>query len=777
MIRIVFFVILAFIHLGVDAQQPVDSIKSKYQRYNAIPNEIVHLHLNKSAFIKGEDVGFTAYVFDRKNKKPSLLTKNLHCQLTDEKGNVVKSKLVQVNNGFASNTFRLDSTMNLGVYRVKAFTNFMRNFDDPHYFETTIKINDENAAAVVEKEDVVSQVDVQFLPESGHLLSGVNNVLGVIAKSKNRAFEITDGIILEDGLPITDFKTSQLGIGRLNLIPKPNAKYTAKYSWNGVEHTAILPAIDKLGIIVNLRAAGDKVIVVLRANDASVANFKNQDYHLSIHNGEKMQVIPVKIIKNETILAAPFDQLGYGVNVFTLFDSDGNPIAERSFFNYNKLPLLELASSDMKVVYDSVEVSMKIKSNLKDIDTVNNFSVSVVPLTSMAINERNNVAVSALLRPFVKGYIDNPSYYFNDINRETKYEMDNLMLTQAWSGYDWAQIFNRTPQFNYLFELGISMSLKTNNLKDKRFMLYPLELSNTQLIDIDNEEGEVLLTNLFPLENEKIELSVMNKKGGVSKPKVALGFLPNKTPVFKKYKEVNDFDIPSIYKNNDKPLFDRKAQELNEILLVVDRDEVRRDSIKSRAMGIIDYFTDEDRARTVDFQTYLATLSYDTYVEGGLLKVITRSAARGNPTFVIDSVIYNDPGILASFEVNTIDFVEIDRTGRYNGRYFGGDIIKITTDPSLRFKSASNKNTTKYDVPLKFAVTRSFYIPAYNDYEDEAFKKLGVIAWEGNLQLDKNGNLSFTFPYRGIENYKVIVEGADVDGQLISSILDVPVKR
>jgi uncharacterized membrane protein len=41
--------------------------------------ETVYTHLNKSTYIKGEEIGFTSYLFNKKTKKPTLFTSNLYC--------------------------------------------------------------------------------------------------------------------------------------------------------------------------------------------------------------------------------------------------------------------------------------------------------------------------------------------------------------------------------------------------------------------------------------------------------------------------------------------------------------------------------------------------------------------------------------------------------------------------------------------------------------------------------------------------------------------------
>ena len=103
-----------------------DSFKeiiTPFKEYSTAFRELSYCHLNKSTYIKGEMVGFSAYVLDKGLKTPSELTKNLYCIITDNNDKLIKSKLVKVENGFANNIFKIDSVFTSGNYKFKAYTN------------------------------------------------------------------------------------------------------------------------------------------------------------------------------------------------------------------------------------------------------------------------------------------------------------------------------------------------------------------------------------------------------------------------------------------------------------------------------------------------------------------------------------------------------------------------------------------------------------------------------------------------------------------------------
>ena len=197
--------------LPLNAQED-DEIIEAYEDYTDAPREVVYLHLNKSTYIIGETIGFTAYVLDKNSKKPSLLTTNLYVSVEDKAQNIVKQKLIMVNNGVASNTFEVDSLFSDGNYNIKAYTKWMLNFNEQNYFIESIKIKDQKNSDSNKKQLVSNPIDAQFLPESGHLLHGVENNIGVVIKDHNGyGIPFAKGEVFDkNGGLLTTFKTNKL---------------------------------------------------------------------------------------------------------------------------------------------------------------------------------------------------------------------------------------------------------------------------------------------------------------------------------------------------------------------------------------------------------------------------------------------------------------------------------------------------------------------------------------------------------------------------------------
>ncbi|WP_299520604.1 hypothetical protein, partial [Winogradskyella sp.] len=68
--RIALFFLLANVSVTKSHAQS-EPVVDAYEDYTEAPREIAYVHLNKSTYIKGEMMGFTAYLLDKATKSLS----------------------------------------------------------------------------------------------------------------------------------------------------------------------------------------------------------------------------------------------------------------------------------------------------------------------------------------------------------------------------------------------------------------------------------------------------------------------------------------------------------------------------------------------------------------------------------------------------------------------------------------------------------------------------------------------------------------------------------
>ena len=752
-----------------------DLIES-FEAYSELPRELVYAHLNKSVYIKGETMGFTAYVSNKSSKRLSKLTTNLYCSISDEKGKIIKSKLLLVNEGVANGNFFVDSLFTSGNYVFKAYTNWMKNFNEQNFYMQSIKVIDPEIESNVVPKVISSKLDAQFLPEGGHFLADTENTIGVVIKDE-LGFGIPNlecQLLNDEDKVINIFKTNQFGIGKFKFTPAGLKKYRVSLNFGGTTQLFNIDMAELKGVTLSVSDLHDKVVLRIATNKSTIKDLRNKLYKLTIHNGSEIKTSEVKFGKGLSITQyINYQDLFTGINVFTVFNENNKPVLERLFFNYDGINFIQTDEISLTKLSDSTMVSVNF--NDVDIDVFNNFSISVLPEETKAYNHHHNIISSTYLQPYVKGFIENASYYFTDINRRKQHELDNLLLTQGWSSYDWNFIFNNPPKMLYEFENGISFKANVNSAKTLKYVLYPTAYNDLEIFELNDKMEIFEKKSLFPFDGETIRLSEIAKKDIVTKGSIYLQFSPSKIPDIEKYTKI--FPLKeTVYFDSDllQPLIASswtEFEQLDEVLIEVNKTQERIEKLQKSIYGTVDVFDDGKRRMNFDFASYLRSNGYNV-TQGNNEFTITRrfGGFRGRtPIIYIDRRLILDNAELMFFRMDLVDYVIINDSGLGEGFRGAGGVIEIFTDPTIAYKDNPELSTfQEIDIPLTFTTPSRFYVPKYSSYLSRFYNEYGVNQWFPRMKVDKNGRILFEIESHGKSSVKLFIEGTANNGSFIS---------
>ncbi len=769
-----------FCSVAINAQEKSSIIES-YTKYAEAPRELVYAQLNKSTYIKGELIGLKAYVLSKNTKSVSKLTTNLYVNIKDKNNNTVKQKLLKVENGVANFNFEIDSSFTSGYYTVKAYTNWMKNFNENNHHEEQIRIIDPDVEEYIDDNDTGDGIDIQFLPESGHLLNNIPNNVGVIIKNdQGHGIPNTEGEIYDNNnLLITKFRTNHLGIGSFQLIPDINNSYKAAVNYYGKSiDVNINTPINLKGIIMSVKTLKSKAFISITTNDETFENIKNQRHTLMLHNGDRYDIMDVYFTDNKTITKSIDLNNAYkGINILTLFNESDKPIAERLFFNYEGIELLKSNNITTNKSKDSLELTLNL-NNIKE-NSFNSLSVSVLPKNTKAYNRNDNLLSSTFLKPYLKGYIEHGEYYFNNIDAKKKYDLDLLLLTQGWSSYDWNEIFNYPPERTYNFEQGILVKANRNN-KSSDQMTYVVHSSMTNepvVFEMSQEEDMFSFENIFPTPNEQLMISEISKRGTMRPAEIYLQSFPSDIPDFNK--SISPLNPKSSIDQeiiNDKKVFYKTAANVYELQEVILKGRLEKKRIKALKLtktiwGDIFVFDDNDRQRFATLTQFINNMTnlraYDTPTGLVVQNPISYTRNTGStPFFFLDDMPLYNTNILINFPMFNVDYIEVNTTGIGEGIRGGNGTIKIYTKPELGYKNYGD-TVKSFKLPLTFSVTKKFYTPKYKSYKDDFFQQYGVVDWLPNLKIQEDGNVNFKIPQPKVP-VTLFIEGVANDGAFIS---------
>ncbi|UII74715.1 hypothetical protein LV716_10600 [Flagellimonas sp. HMM57] len=772
-----FLVPLLLFNFNLNAQkEETTELKKIYQSRFQHCRESIHLHLNKTTFIQGDEIWWTAYAYNKKSNYPSNATKNLYCGLYNSKGEQVIKDLFLFDQAITHGSFKIDSTLNPGTYFIKADTKWMKNFEEDAPFVQKVTIVDSDKET--ESNSLQKDHDLQLLPEGGHLISDTDNMVGLrIVDGNGRGVQIQKGGVYdEENNQLTEVFTNEVGLGRFELLPKKQMTYTLKTVLiDGSIIEKKLPEAKSNGVAMAINnILEEKLIVSLNTNNKTFETIKKDSFHLAIHRDGIMTLNSFVFDSISRNIKISKKNLLPGTNIITLFNQNLEPISERLIFNFNGLRLANTSLTKGKTKKDSVY--LKIKAYTKK-NTPISLSVSALPAANTNNLNESNIFSSFLLHPYLKSAIENSSRYFSDSNRIKEYELDLAMLTQGWSSYDWGLIFKGEPVITYPFEHGVNAQLKLSSKLKKEERLVLIGDYNDSMVFLDMYDSQNLeLTDLFSQNGDTLKFSIRKKRGGLRKPDLNIHFnsfdVEKDSIILKKYNHPYYYKLATTTRLNKTPLFRPSGDiiALDEVVLTEGRIEKKLTrkgpNVNFAFKGVK---VDEAELKKSPFLTDLIARNgfrVDTRIPGAL-SIRNIIPSRGPVRVYVDDFHLQDIAQLRYVPLNQIDEIYFETQGLSGDIYAPGGVIRIYWKSGLSL-GKSSMNFAEKLVKNSFSRPKTFYRPKYISTKGEAFENYGIVHWQPKLTTNKKGEVGFKIPKDNISSVKVYIEGMGEDGSLLS---------
>ncbi|MFO0356337.1 MAG: MG2 domain-containing protein [Sphingobacteriaceae bacterium] len=121
----------------------IKDLKEKLTAYNKTsPEDRLYLQLDKPFYEPGDDIWFSAYIRDGISLKPSTKSDIVYIELINPKGTVEKKITVIAKNGKAAGDFSIDKEALGGMYKIKAYTNWMKNESNDNAFVKDLQVQE-----------------------------------------------------------------------------------------------------------------------------------------------------------------------------------------------------------------------------------------------------------------------------------------------------------------------------------------------------------------------------------------------------------------------------------------------------------------------------------------------------------------------------------------------------------------------------------------------------------------------------------------------------------
>lgn len=794
---------LAFSQKSTGDERQSLSIKKKLQQ---VFHEKVYLHTDRSAYVSGDDIWFKAYLLESKYHLLSKSSGLLTVELMSAKKEVLASKRIKLSQGIGTGDLKIPP-LATGNYAIRAYTRYMRNFDEEYFFYKKIKIIDINnktthhlakelvgknlnnsKAKAKPQQSQFDQISVQFFPEGGNIINSLVNFIAFKAvDSKGKGIDIQGTIVNEQGNQVTRFSTKKFGFGRFVFLPKPKIKYTALVNYQGKQYKFPMPARLPKGYLLKVSRKEDGIKAIVETNsDLGLINSR-----LVVHLRGIVLADYIFQNKSSVALKIPISALPSGIVHFTLFNAQQLPVCERLAFVENPQDVLKVdiqSTSKRYGLRDKASFQVTVK-DFKNTPVSTNFSAAVVKdETEASAPQKMNIQNYLWLNSDLKGYIENPAYYFNPKHKDRKDVLDLLMMTQGWRKFKWQQLLsNKEQKLKYQLQTGfdiVGKVVKYHNQRrgvNSKISLSSMQTLGEEHIQQTSKKGDFLFRNVDILDPTQVILQVKKKrrkkKAHLSKnARVYIKLKPwERAPIGLSIKHLPDYqekkaqNQSSLRRTKDISTI-RQAYGLETETRMLDEVEITASRINNKRPNKAQKVVFDSTAGLTGNQTVFEYM--DGRIPGMILRMEPFVIANNFCGYYLtyrskDEIGYSIDGVSASrCEVHTVRLETVSHVS-----FFKGSLTIYT------FKDAKKIRRPRYGI-INFKhpgydKARTFYVPKYeqpNIKKNKTPDLRRILYWNPLVKTTKEGKAMFDFFTSDEEGrYRLEVEGISKGNILLGS--------
>jgi len=136
-----FFFILTAFSVSSALTDPFMDLLKKLEDYNQQnPQEKIYVQLDKPYYAAGDNIWLKAYLINTLTSSPSTISGIVYVELINDKDSVQRQLKLPVIAGISWGSIKLSDTLQEGNYRIRAYTQWMRNIGPAFFFDKTIRI-------------------------------------------------------------------------------------------------------------------------------------------------------------------------------------------------------------------------------------------------------------------------------------------------------------------------------------------------------------------------------------------------------------------------------------------------------------------------------------------------------------------------------------------------------------------------------------------------------------------------------------------------------------
>lgn len=597
------------------------------------------------------------------------------------------------------------------------------------------------------------RIDIRFYPEGGNLVSGIPSKIGFTAfNSLGMPVNVDGNLVDSEGKNVGMVKTLTKGLGMFSAENVKGQKYRLVVAGKaGPNQTFDLPA-----------ALADGVSLAIVKTDAEFvtaniicADKQKHSLALLVTRGGIVSWAADMEINGLGRVKIPTENLSQGINLLSVFSTDGKLQAQRIIYTDKKIALnIEVKPEKTSLKPDE---SMKVKVRMTD---ATNQPVSGMVSIS-ASDQYRNFAVKTHLDDFflIGSELETPFELISEVIKDKVTNsalFDVYLISNRIKGFDWNKIidFNKANTVDpNTWPNGLSGVVtdkegqKVNKAKVSLVNNKTMQITTTTT----NSDGRFSFPNLNSGNADDFTAKATDPEG---KHELKLSFNKNFDDLVSDYISSNamKFSLTGIensgnenYHSNNPDLFVKAPK----VIRSNTNNYESQQKMLANATSILDVI------KTIKSYKIQGNLMVFSGSENSFFH-------QGGALFVLDGQqLGTDIAVISSIAPNDVDHINVSTNAMDIHKYTGLNSVGVVEIYLKRAKSeeAAVKNTNKYD--------GAYRIP--NSFTDESVVeapgKKTTLVWLTDQQVNDSGEYEFTVKAgKVISDFLIEVQGISSQG-------------
>lgn len=634
---------------------------------------------------------------------------------------------------------------------------------------------------------------VDFFPEGGTLLAGVMQKVAFKALNDLGESEEIEGVLYNgDGKQVSAFSTSHAGMGSFSWIPEAGKNYYVECtSKGGLKKRFDLPAPEQNRYALQVHRSERGFVVSV---NSSVAEESRERLNVLVHQ-RGLPLLAHSLVPPYTALRLDKASISPGVVNIVLLDFSGKILSERLVFIKQK------EGHSLEIVPDRAQYGtrdlVKLTTQLHDASGQpldGDFLLAVTNDSDVLPDSTSSIQSSLLLSADLRGYIDDPEWYFREDSRERDECLDLLMLTHGWRKYHVEEALKETyvsPQQKPELSMQVKGSVKrlvgNKGMEDAKVRLLIPEQHVVEEKEVDGKG--CFRWDLFEFPDSTMYyLSAVSGKGSnhvlleLETETFPSCSLPCPPLALSSAEDISQEDDGEAYLDKLKQQAMAEGNKLMFLdeLVVSGKRKVPRTVFES-ILGAVSVRSEEIRESTMEDVGLFITSKFPGLVYNeGKFESMRGVGMSNNPEAGEVQIVLNGfpvdreiaAAIVKSLRVADLEQVDFSRTPVEGLAWFpmtGASFLAITLRKDATLPPAVPRNMQVVQL-LGYQKPAAFYAPEYDTgrkQEADKSDRRTTLYWKPVVQLD-NGRAEVSF-YTSDETgtCTVLMEGITSNGLLI----------